>query len=112
MGVGAKREEAEDRSSELTATIKPEPVSRSALFLARETVTAASDFKRPARRPKGWSELERRSRWARESFGVITRHKPLLSLLETVGKLAKGRSPVRVLGEAGTGKERVAQGVD
>ena len=111
IGAAAKLKEAERRLPELAPATRPAPVPTSIAFLARETVTPATGFKRPARRPKGWSELERRSRWARESFGVITRHKPLLSLLETVAKLAKGKSPVLVLGESGTGKELVAQGI-
>src|SRR5213083_304171 len=45
------------------------------------------------------------------SFGMVTRHKPILSLLEEVAKLAPSTVPILLLGESGTGKELVAGGI-
>ena len=72
---------------------------------------AVADFGRPQRRPRGAAELDRRSAWAKETFGFITRNKVALDLLEDVGKLARGGDPILVLGESGTGKELVARGI-
>jgi len=55
--------------------------------------------------------MERRSRWAHETFGTVTRQPHLLSLLEDVAKLARGSAPILVLGESGTGKELIASGI-
>ena len=71
----------------------------------------AVEPKRPSRRSRGSAELERRSEWARETYGFVTRNKVILDLLSDVGKLAKSRSPMLILGESGTGKELVARGV-
>jgi DNA-binding NtrC family response regulator len=65
----------------------------------------------PRRRPRGTAELERRSNWAFENFGIVTEHRPLLHLLDQVAKLAKSNAPVLILGESGTGKELIAQGI-
>lgn len=63
------------------------------------------------RRPPGSAELDRRSEWARETYGMITRNKTMLQILEDVAKLAASNTPILVLGESGTGKELVAGGV-
>ena len=63
------------------------------------------------RRPPGSAELDRRSDWARETYGMITRNKTTLQILEDVAKLAASTTPILVLGESGTGKELVAGGV-
>ena len=65
----------------------------------------------PRRRPRGSSELERKSQWAFDTFGILTANKALLRMLDDVAKLAKTNSPILVLGESGTGKELVATAV-
>src|SRR5207244_10189857 len=72
---------------------------------------AASDIRRPQRRPRGAAELERRSRWARETFGMVTRQQHLLALLDDVAKLGRGSAAILVLGESGPGKELIASGI-
>ncbi|HET9325664.1 MAG TPA: sigma 54-interacting transcriptional regulator, partial [Candidatus Eisenbacteria bacterium] len=67
--------------------------------------------RRPARRPRGSAELERRAEWAKETYGFVTRNKVILDLLSDVAKLAKSGAPLLILGESGTGKELVARGV-
>jgi transcriptional regulator with PAS, ATPase and Fis domain len=103
MGARGKLEEASARIAALT----PAPVvgARSAMG------AVGSADRRPQRRPRGAAEQERRSRWAREVFGLVTRHGGMLRLLEDAGKLARSRSAVLVLGESGTGKELIAHGV-
>jgi len=66
---------------------------------------------RPARRPKVSAELARRSQWALDTFGMVTRSEGILDMLEDVARVAVSDLPVLVLGESGTGKELVAQGV-
>jgi DNA-binding NtrC family response regulator len=73
--------------------------------------TLAVEPRRPARRPRGSAELERRSEWAKTTYGFITRNKVVLDLLADVAKLARSRSPILILGESGTGKDLVARGV-
>ncbi len=63
------------------------------------------------RRPRRSTELERLSLWAKESFGIVTRSKALLALLDDVRKLAPSNAPILVIGESGTGKELVARGI-
>lgn len=65
----------------------------------------------PRRRPSADRERQRRVQWAFDTFGVVTRHAPLLDLLEQVARVAPSDLPVLVLGESGTGKELVARGV-
>ena len=66
---------------------------------------------RPRRRPSLDRELQRRVQWAHDTFGVVTRHVPMLDLLEQVSRVAASDIPVLVLGESGTGKELIARGV-
>ncbi len=66
---------------------------------------------RPARRPRHSAELLRRSQWALDTFGLVTRSAPLLEMLQEIGRVAASDLPVLVLGESGTGKELVARGV-
>ncbi len=66
---------------------------------------------RPARRPRQSADLLRRSQWAFDNFGMLTRGPHLLSMLEEIASIAVSDLPVLVLGESGTGKELVARGV-
>ncbi len=72
MGAKAKLAEAEAR----IATI---PAAR------------AATNSHPRRRPRGTAEIERRSNWGFETFGLVTEHRPMLHLLEQVAKLAKSQ---------------------
>ena len=104
MGAMGKLAEVQSRIAEyapLVPAAEPET-------LAASTTT---DLLRPRRRPRGSGELERRSVWAKETFGFFTRNKIVLDLLRDVGKLARSHSPVLILGESGTGKELVASGI-
>jgi DNA-binding NtrC family response regulator len=65
--------------------------------------------RRPSRRRD--AQRDQRAAWAREYFGMITRHRPLLDLLDRVDRLAKSKAPILILGESGTGKELVARGI-
>lgn len=66
---------------------------------------------RPRRRPSAARELERLLPWSRDVFGVVTRDRFLIRLLQDVAKLARSQTPILVLGESGTGKELIAQGI-
>jgi transcriptional regulator with AAA-type ATPase domain/tetratricopeptide (TPR) repeat protein len=66
---------------------------------------------RPRRRPSMDREMQRRVQWAHDTFGLVTRHRPLLEMLEQVASVAVSDIPVLVLGESGTGKELIARGV-
>jgi len=101
MGAEAKRAEAEARIQRN----QPEPVAVTA------APAAISTFKRPPRRPRMQSELERRSAWARETFGIVTRNRGILGLLDECAKMAPTNSPILILGESGCGKELVAAGI-
>ncbi len=70
-----------------------------------------AELSRPRRRPRASAEVDRRSAWAMETFGFITRNRVVLDLLTEVGKLAEADAPMLILGESGTGKELVANGV-
>ena len=70
-----------------------------------------ADLTRPRRRPRASAEIDRRSAWAFETFGFLTRNRTVLDLLSDVGKLAAADAPMLILGESGTGKELVANGV-
>jgi transcriptional regulator with PAS, ATPase and Fis domain len=65
---------------------------------------------RPARRPRQSAELLRRSQWAFDAFGMVTRSAHLLTMLEEVASVAVSDMPMLILGESGTGKELVARG--
>ena len=103
MGAMGKLAEVQARIAEYFPQIAtaPEPSASS----------GTADLLRPRRRPRGSGELERRSVWARETFGFVTRNKVVLDLLSDVAKLARSHSPVLILGESGTGKELVASGI-
>jgi transcriptional regulator with PAS, ATPase and Fis domain len=55
--------------------------------------------------------MQQRVQWAFDSFGVVTRHRPMIELLEQVATVAVSDIPVLVLGESGTDKELIARGV-
>jgi DNA-binding NtrC family response regulator len=101
MGAEARLAEAKAR---LARTTMATPAATTA-------VLAQAEAERPRRRPRGSAELDRRSAWATETFGFVTRNKMVLDLLGDVAKLAGAGSPMLILGESGTGKELVAQGV-
>ncbi|HTO50219.1 MAG TPA: sigma 54-interacting transcriptional regulator, partial [Burkholderiales bacterium] len=103
MGAMAKLAEAQAR----IATLTPKPVATE----PATHKTAGSDSRRPPRRPRGATERERQSQWAREAFGIITAHRGVLQVLDEVAKLARSNAPVLVVGESGTGKELVAHGL-
>jgi DNA-binding NtrC family response regulator len=72
---------------------------------------AASEKPRPRRRPSMDRELQRRVQWAHDTFALVTRHRPLIEMLQQVATVAVSDIPVLVLGESGTGKELIARGV-
>jgi DNA-binding NtrC family response regulator/tetratricopeptide (TPR) repeat protein len=102
MGAEAKRAEATARIQRMQPESVPETLA---------TSNVISSHKRPPRRPRMQSELERRSAWARETFGMVTRNRGILGLLDECGKLATTNSPILILGESGCGKELVAAGI-
>jgi DNA-binding NtrC family response regulator len=103
MGALGKLKESEERIAASRANL---PVGAAAI---PDLVT--DELRRPLRRPRGAAELERRSAWAKEIFGFITRNKVVLDLMEDVAKLSRSRSPILILGESGTGKELIAKGI-
>ena len=108
MGAQAKRAEAASRIAKLTP-----PKVENAEFTTDAAKGAQSPDKsgRPLRRPRATTELDQRAERAYEDFGLVTRYRPLLDLLDDVGKLARSNSPILVLGESGTGKELIASGI-
>jgi two-component system NtrC family response regulator len=104
MGAEAKLAEADARIASMT----PQPTADAAADL---DPAATADPIRPRRRPRASIEADRRSAWAVETFGFITRNRMMLDLLSDVGKLAAADAPMLILGESGTGKELVANGV-
>ena len=106
MGAQAKLAEVNARIAEHAASFEP-----AASHVTPDSLGVADDLRRPQRRPRGSAELERRSRWAFETFALVTRHKHVLSLLDDVAKLARGNASILVLGESGTGKELIAAGI-
>src|SRR5262249_21731034 len=103
MGAQAKLAEAQARILRLTPA-DPLPVSAD----APGSPTAA---RRPLRRPRAQRETDARSEWALETFGMVTRNRQLLAVLDTVERLARSSAPILVLGESGTGKELIAKAV-
>jgi len=77
---------------------------------APESAPVAADH-HGSRRPRRESESDRRSQWALETFGLVTRSRPILDLLDDVATLARSQAPILVLGESGTGKELIAAGI-
>jgi DNA-binding NtrC family response regulator/tetratricopeptide (TPR) repeat protein len=72
---------------------------------------AASEKPRPRRRPSMDREMQRRVQWAHDTFALVTRHRPLIEMLQQVATVAVSDIPVLVLGESGTGKELIARSV-
>jgi DNA-binding NtrC family response regulator len=107
MGAMGKLADVESRLAESAETVsvggRPNSVDAAPASLA--------ELRRPPRRPRGSAELDRRSAWAREAFGFVTRSRLLLDLLDDVAKLARSGAPILILGESGTGKELVAHGI-
>ena len=101
MGALGKLAEAEARLAECAASLETPP----------PPVAPLTEARRPLRRPRGSAEMDRRSEWAREQFGLVTRNRMMLDLLSDVAKLAQSGSALLILGESGTGKELVAEGI-
>jgi len=101
MGAAAKLEHAKVRLAALTSTLTP----------PTPTEQAATAPARPQRRPRVETEQQRRSERALENFGLVTRSRGMLDLLDEIEKLARSTSPILVLGESGTGKELIAAGI-
>ena len=101
MGAEHKLTEARARIAKLAELMKAEG----------EALSESALKARPRRRPRADRELQQRAQWAFETFGLVTRHRPLLDMLEQVSRVAASDLPVLVLGESGTGKELVARGV-
>ena len=89
MGAQAKLAEAEQRIAVLTGANTASGSPRPQTPITRATRLVAI----PRRRPRGSAELAQRSKWAFETFGIITANKQLLHLLEDVAKLARSSSP-------------------
>jgi DNA-binding NtrC family response regulator len=102
MGAMAKLAEARGRLEKLSAELNPP---------SAQATDPTGATRRPLRRPRHETELDQRADRAREQFGIVTRHRPLLDLLDEVSKLARSTTPILVLGESGTGKELIAKGV-
>jgi len=101
MGAELKLAHARERASKLDKRLIAEGISE----------PSAGEKPRPRRRPSLDRELQRRVQWAHDTFAVVTRHRPLIELLEQVATVAVSDIPVLVLGESGTGKELIARGV-
>jgi DNA-binding NtrC family response regulator len=106
MGAHARLAEVNAR----LAALDPSPVGAAAPRTASPAAQPAAS-RRPARRPRAQVEIDRRSAWAFETFGLLTRDRGVLDLLDEVAKLARSDAPLLVLGESGTGKELIATGV-
>jgi DNA-binding NtrC family response regulator len=104
MGAKAKLTEVNARIAR-SGSLQPD-----AIAVHDVTSEAPAPAKRspPRPRPARSRELDRRSEWAREYFGVVTVNPVVFEILEIVEKLARSRSAVLVLGESGTGKELIA----
>ena len=107
MGAEAKLKEANARIANMSSA----PVGDTVLSHGTVVIPPDLDLTGPRRRPRASAEIDRRSAWAVETFGFITRSKYVLDLLADVGKLAAADAPMLILGESGTGKELVANGV-
>jgi len=101
MGAELKLAHARERLARLDQRLRDEGILE----------PAAGEKARPRRRPSLDRELQRRVQWAFDQFNVVTRHRPLIELLEQVATVAVSDIPVLVLGESGTGKELIARGV-
>jgi transcriptional regulator with AAA-type ATPase domain len=107
MGAEAKLAEANARIVAVVAERSAGPAHRSSPVQG----SPGADPTRPRRRPRASAEVDRRSAWALETFGFVTRNRYVLDLLTEVGKLAEANAPMLILGESGTGKELIAHGV-
>jgi transcriptional regulator of acetoin/glycerol metabolism len=101
MGAELKLAHARARAAKLEERLVAEGISE----------PSAGEKPRPRRRPSLDREMQRRVQWAHDTFAVVTRHRPLIELLEQVATVAVSDIPVLVLGESGTGKELIARGV-
>jgi len=101
MGAELKLTHARDRMAKLEQRLRDEGILE----------PAASEKPRPRRRPSLDRELQRRVQWAHDTFALVTRHRPLIEMLEQIATVAVSDIPVLVLGESGTGKELIARGV-
>jgi DNA-binding NtrC family response regulator len=101
MGAELKLAQARQRAAALEARMLDEGIIE----------PAAGEKPRPRRRPSLDRDLQRRVQWAHDTFALVTRHRPLIELLEQVATVAVSDIPVLVLGESGTGKELIARGV-
>ncbi|HEY6923746.1 MAG TPA: sigma 54-interacting transcriptional regulator [Steroidobacteraceae bacterium] len=104
MGAQAKLAEANARIARI---MPPAEVPME----AEPSIEPQEKPRRPLRKPRASTELDLRAERAVEDFGVVTRHRPILDLLDDVAKLARSSSPILVLGESGTGKELIANGI-
>lgn len=101
MGAQLKLRHARERLAALDQRMRDEGI----------TEPSAGEQPRPRRKPSLDRELQRRVQWAHDQFGLVTRHRPLIEMLEQVARVAVSDIPVLVLGESGTGKELIARGV-
>ena len=101
MGAELKLSQARARAAMLEQRMRDEGL----------TEPVVSEKPRPRRRPSLDRELQRRVQWAHDTFALVTRHRPLLDMLEQIATVAVSDIPVLVLGESGTGKELIARGV-
>jgi DNA-binding NtrC family response regulator len=107
MGAMAKLEMVRKRMEILRSRTPSESAASSPTNAFADTVAD----RREARRPRRESESDRRSQWALENFGLVTRNRAILDQLDDVAKLALSSAPILVLGESGTGKELIAAGI-
>ena len=108
MGARARLREAEARLAALDVIAKP------ALPAAPPPASATNAKNSPRaakRRPAAQIRLDARSEWAWNAFYIVTRHEPLLNLLERAIKLAPSGAPILITGETGTGKELIAAAI-
>jgi DNA-binding NtrC family response regulator len=101
MGAELKLAQARERARQLDQRRRDEGIEE----------PAATEKPRPRRRPSLDREMQRRVQWAHDTFALVTRHRPLLEMLEQIATVAVSDIPVLVLGDSGTGKELIARGV-
>lgn len=102
---------AEAKLTEVKARIEKVVLAQGDGLCERVADAELAGARHTPRRPRGSTELDRRSAWAFETFRIVTRNKAMLALLDDVGKLAVSQTPMLVLGESGTGKELIARGI-
>ncbi|MEQ1833892.1 MAG: sigma-54 dependent transcriptional regulator, partial [Candidatus Eisenbacteria bacterium] len=101
MGAELKLSQARERLATLEQRLREEGAHEFAVH----------EKPRPRRRPSLDRDLQRKVQWAHDTFGLVTRHRPLIELLDQVARVAVSDLPVLILGESGTGKELLARGV-